>query len=372
MSGDSPTDGRPGPRGSGLRLTSHGRHDQTHDQTHDSDHDPNHASADDQPLDELELARALQPMPVDAPVKPARRFASPLQQLLGLSVSLVLIYMIFGRGAVTPPSTTAVAPITPSPRVASTSPAISDSLIELGLGAHIVGRSPYCTGVDSSVPVVGDLRDFDAERLALVHPDVLFVQPPLAGVDPALREFCAKNSIRLVERRLDALQDIALLADDFQEVFGAQLAPKLADARTFIATNPTARADAPRVLIIVSADPFLAVGRGNYIDQLLQRCGFINAVDGSGWVELSVEAIIALRPARIVGIAQTRATALEIEGVIEVLPWPNGPPAIACDAMPELLSPSLAAIAKRAAFAQLLGSPVPTTAPVPATSPEAR
>jgi hypothetical protein len=73
MSGDSPTDGRPGPRGSGLRLTSHGRHDQTHDPIHDS--------ADDQPLDELELARALQPMPVDAPVKPARRFASPLQQL---------------------------------------------------------------------------------------------------------------------------------------------------------------------------------------------------------------------------------------------------------------------------------------------------
>lgn len=186
MSGDSPTDGRPGPRGSGLRLTSHGRHDETHDQTHDSAHD----SADDQPLDELELARALQPMPVDAPVKPARRFASPLQQLLGLSVSLVLIYMIFGRGAVTPPSTTAVAPITPSPRVASTSPAISDSLIELGLGAHIVGRSPYCTGVDASVPVVGDLRDFDAERLALVHPDVLFVQPPLASRSGAARVLC--------------------------------------------------------------------------------------------------------------------------------------------------------------------------------------
>ena len=94
--------------------------------------------------------------------KPARKKGvSPLQQVIALLVSLTLIWFVF-RDAPGPAPTAGGAP---SPRVASTSPAITDSLVELGLADHIVGRSGFCTSVPKSVPVVGDLRDFDAERL---------------------------------------------------------------------------------------------------------------------------------------------------------------------------------------------------------------
>ncbi len=289
----------------------------------------------------------------EAPPKPPRIRASGLQQLFGLSLSLLLIWAIFGRGG-TPPTPAPII-VVPTPRVASTSPAITDSLVELGLAAHLVGRSPYCSGVSKDLPVVGDLRDFDAERLALAKPEVLFVQPPLAGVDPALQAYCTDQSIRLVERRLDTLEDLALLADDFESVFGAAIAPKLEPARRYLSTIATPRADAPRVLLIVSADPFLAVGRGNYLNSMLERCGFVNAVESKGWVELSVEAVVALAPARIVGLAQTESSALAIEGFAEVLPWPAAPPPIASGALPALLSPSFAAIARQHEFAKLLG-----------------
>ena len=283
--------------------------------------------------------------------KPARKKGvAPVQQVFALLVSLVLIWLVFRPGDGGKAATDGA----PNPRVASTSPAITDSLVELGLAAHIVGRSGYCTSVPKTVPVVGDLRDFDAERLALARPEVLFVQPPIAGVAPELREFCASKSIRLIERRIDTLADIAALADDIEAVFGAAIAPKLAEARGFLGEKPAIAGDAPRVLVVVSADPFLAVGRGNYLDELVAHAGWRNAVEADGWVELSVESILALKPDRIVGIAEHEAGAHEIESLLAILPWQGVQPETRVVAEPALLSPSLAAIARRAALAKLL------------------
>ena len=302
---------------------------------------------------------------IDATDKPAKRRVSPLQQAIGLTLSLALIWAIFGRDhaeqTAPPASAPTVAAVVPAPRVASLSPAITDSLAELGLAAHVVGRSGFCRSVPANVPVVGDLRSFDAERLALAKPDVLFVQPPIAGVDPALRELCAQKSIELVERRLDTLDDMRGLVADITHVFGAEAGERLAPIEAFLAEPASERKPSPstgaqRVVIVVSADPILAVGRGNYLDELLSRAGATNAVDAKGWVELSVESLVALKPARVIGISETRARALEVANFLEVLPWNGAPPIVVADALPELLTPSLRAIARRGELARLLSA----------------
>lgn len=276
--------------------------------------------------------------------KPARRRGvGSIQRMAGLLASLLLIWWVFGDDRAKVPAMRDA----PSPRVASTSPAITDSMVSLGLSAHIVGRSPYCRTVPREVPVVGDLRGFDAERLALVKPEVLFVQPPLAGVDPALREWCDRNAVTLVEQRIDSLAELGALGDAIGRVFGTKAAERLAAARTDLARAPAVAADAPAVLVVVSADPFLAVGRGNYLDEMLARCGVRNAVTADGWIELAAEAIVALGPARVVGISETEAGALDIAGFLEVLPWRGEPPEIRAEALPELLSPSFAALARQ-------------------------
>ena len=283
--------------------------------------------------------------------KPSRRRGvGPIQQMTGLLVSVLLIWWVFGGTGGTGP----VVGDAPSPRVACTSPAITDSLASLGLSAHVVGRSPYCRSVPSSVPVVGDLRDFDAERLAIVKPEVLFVQPPLAGVDPALRDWCGRNGVALVEQRIDSLAELAALGDAIERTFGAPAREALAPFRAELARAREVPADAPTVLVVVSADPFLAVGRGNYLDELLALCGVRNAVSAEGWVELAAEAIVALSPGRVVGIAETEAGALDIAGFLEVLPWPGARPEIRAEALPELLSPSFAALARRRELERLV------------------
>ncbi len=310
---------------------------------------------------------------LEKPAKP--KGVSPLQRMIGLLFAAVMLWVLFRLGG-SGDGPALLLPNAPAPRVASTSPAITESLLELGLAAHVVGRSGYCRGLPAEVPVIGDLRSFDAERLALAKPDVLFVQPPLAGTDPALREFCERKSIELVEQRIDSLAEISQLAARIERVFagaaedagpaedagggaGARLSDdarrKLAEARTFLDAEPAApSADAPRVLVVVSVDPVLAVGRGNYIHELIARAGFANAVEDDGWIELSAEAVVALAPARIVAIGETPVGALEVQGFLEVLPWNGAPPPITAGALPELLMPSLRMVARRDGFARLL------------------
>ena len=308
--------------------------------------------------------------------KPAKKKGvGPLQRMIGLLLSVVLIWAVFrlGGGGDGPAF---LLPDAPAPRVASTSPAITETLLELGLGAHVVGRSGYCRGLPADVPVIGDLRSFDAERLALAKPEVLFVQPPLAGVDPALREFCARRSITLAEQRIDSLAEISQLLQRIEQVFaevdggggadgdgggggsrlGEEARARIREARAFLdgGDGLPVPVDAARVLVVVSVDPVLAVGRGNYLHELLVRAGCDNAVEAEGWVELSAEAVVALRPTRIVAIGETPVGALEVQGFLEVLPWAGAHPPIAAGALPEMLIPSLRMVAKRGEFARLL------------------
>ena len=249
----------------------------------------------------------------------------------------------------------------PSPRIASMSPAITDSLAALGLAAHVVGRSPYCRSVDASLPVVGDLRDFDTERLALSAPDVLFVQPPLAGVDPSLRDYCEKHSITLVARRLESLSDVSTLVDDIAAAFGVTpniggtaLERALGDAKASIAPGARPSEGARRVLLVVSADPFLAVGRETYLDELLGGADLGNMVERTGYVELSAEMVLALAPSTVIGLAETATGARRIEEHLRRIPWrSDARPKIAVDAIPGLLSPSLVAVAKRPELVRL-------------------
>ena len=73
-------------------------------------------------------------------------------------------------------------------RIVSLSPAMTTMAIDLGLGNDLVGRTPFCRGLESPVAVVGSLEGVDAEVLVRVEPTVVLVQPGAGGSDPALVE----------------------------------------------------------------------------------------------------------------------------------------------------------------------------------------
>lgn len=200
-------------------------------------------------------------------------------------------------------------------RIVSLSPALSRMLVDLGLGDEIVGRTPYCTALPDSVPVVGDLRNLPLEDLVRVRPTHVVVQTPRAGVDPALVDLAGRLGWHLESwAALDDLDDIArvlaelptaLAVDESERAELAGRAGRIqADIDAAVAAGTdTATRWRGRVLLVHATDPVGVYGTETYLDDVLGALGAENAAPVRGWGTLSLEDVVRLDPEAIVMIA---------------------------------------------------------------------
>lgn len=199
---------------------------------------------------------------------------------------------------------------------ASLSPAITSTLVALGAGDDIVGRTPWCA---SDAPVVGSLLDLDAEALVVAHPCVILVQPPAQGIDSGLGAIATRlgaavhawplatlTQVRTMVRELPAAvapgdRRIAARADDLLAAMDRACAPLTWDA-------------ARTVLIVQSGDGRLAFGPSTYLGEFLGACSVPNALAEGAWQTLGMEDMVTLDPAvlLIIGSAPSPWT-VEIE-----------------------------------------------------------
>ncbi len=202
-------------------------------------------------------------------------------------------------------------------RIVSLSPALSQVLLDLGLGDRIVGRTPFCDALPDAIPIVGSLLDVDYERLLTIAPTHLVVQPAASGTDPELERLAVANGWILIEQGLDRLEDVAVFVDalpaglQIDAADGSEAAEALAALgerartaaarlRALIVPADAAAGPAPvRTLLLVGTDPPTAAGRATFVDEMLVAAGGVNAVEAEGYPELTLEDIVGLDPERI-------------------------------------------------------------------------
>lgn len=188
-------------------------------------------------------------------------------------------------------------------RIASLSPALTATAAELGAGAAIVGRTPWCKGIDPSVPVVGSLVDCDLERLVSLRPDLVLVQARQPSED--LAGIAQARGIDLRCWHLDTVDDVqrmvAELGRELQRrgIAGAQAAADAIVAGHLRSVQEPLAERAP-TLLLFSTDPPMAFGSGTYPDGLWREMGGTNAIDAPGYPQLGAEDIVRLAPARTV------------------------------------------------------------------------
>ncbi len=214
--------------------------------------------------------------------------------------------LLAGCGDASAPGTSAgtAAPPHSSPRATvSLSPAITATLVDLGVGDAVVGRTPWCWAVPETVPAVGSLLEIDYERLIEAGPAAVLVQPGVGGVDPELERIAGERGWTLAAWRLERLADVEAMLEGLRSippVAGdasaiARLERRLGEIEA-LRTAPVATS-APRVLLLVSADPPTAAAADTFLDELVEAAGGRNALDGRrGYVGLSLEEIVALAP----------------------------------------------------------------------------
>ena len=187
-------------------------------------------------------------------------------------------------------------------RIVSLSPGITATVVDIGFGDLVVGRSAFCTAVDREVPVVGDLLQVDYERLLRLAPSDVFMQTTTAGRDSHLSKLADDGHFVLHSWRVDRLSDIQLLHRDLSNLLGGQ------EKELKISLDQEDEQELPTILIMTTGsdgNAGLCFGRQTYLGDLLDLMGTQNALQSDGWIMLSLEDIGKLQPELIVVVADT-------------------------------------------------------------------
>jgi iron complex transport system substrate-binding protein len=194
-------------------------------------------------------------------------------------------------------------------RIVSTSPSITETLFALGLGDRVVGVSTYCRFPPevAKLPKVGTFLKPDAEAIAALRPDLVFVHDVSNGIDRRLAslkipyEVVSRGSLPAVFATIRQIASAAGVPERGDHV--------VADTeRRLDAIRRSAPPKRPRVLFIIGRRPgmladLVAIGPGSYIDELITIAGGTNVLDIAGQPEyprISMEAILRFDPAVII------------------------------------------------------------------------
>jgi len=192
-------------------------------------------------------------------------------------------------------------PPTPSPRIVSFSPALTDLLYDMELGEHVVGVTSYCMpGGDNSPPVVGNRNRVSAESILAVKPDLILIQQnpsdfgAVRSIDP---------QVRIESFRFDSLADIAAAIDRIGKLTGKETIAARHRKRFLDGLDAVRRRVAglprPKVLFVMGYDRPSTGGKGTFMDEMIRLAGGTNAAADrgyAGWKKLNRENILAMAP----------------------------------------------------------------------------
>ena len=196
-------------------------------------------------------------------------------------------------------------------RIVSMSPGITNTLIDAGFSNYLVGRSPFCHHANQSIPVVGDLRDVDFERLLKMTPSHVFVQQTSSGIDEHLLALSTQGKFELHAWPMDRLEDIKTL---YRELTGL-----LGGSQQILEFSPLTTVSFQSPVLVISpgleGSAGLSFGTETYIDDLLQGMGIDNVLHQSGWISLSLEDIGRLNPKSIIVVSDNEIAESTLTGL---------------------------------------------------------
>jgi iron complex transport system substrate-binding protein len=216
--------------------------------------------------------------------------------VISLRLAAVAAFSLFALAIVSPADAAA------SMRIVSLAPSVTETLFALGAGPSVVGVSDYCDYPPEvrRLPRVGSFLTPNLEAIIAVRPTLVIG----LGLSSDVRQIRAlksmgypvllvrDNSLAEIETSIEAVGVRIGRESDARDLV-AQIRAQIAAVRARLASVKSERA-----LMLVGHQPIVAVGRGTYLDELLQiaRAENIAAAANEEWPHLSLEYIIAMRP----------------------------------------------------------------------------
>ena len=169
----------------------------------------------------------------------------------------------------------------PKPRIASLVPSLTELVVELGLGPHLVARTGYCihpAQALAAVPKIGGTKDVNLAKLRRLAPTHVLVNVDENRADTvaALREFVPNIVVTHPCAPADNLALVEQLRGVFEGLAGvtSRAAALRAEIERELALTPAPSAASARVLYVIWHDPWMTVARDTYISRMLALIGW--------------------------------------------------------------------------------------------------
>ena len=195
---------------------------------------------------------------------------------------------------------TAFAQEKPAERIISLGPVLTEEIFLLGSADKLIGTTTYCQRPEAAKQKerVGSVQDINIEKIVSLRPDLV-----LATVltDPRAKEKLRSLGVRVVD--VPNAKDFDGICSVFRmlgKLLGKEAKADLiiADARDKVQDLKAALGGVKkvRVFIQVGVNPLVTIGKGAFINDLIESAGGVNIVTDSGYLQYSREKVLQSDP----------------------------------------------------------------------------
>jgi iron complex transport system substrate-binding protein len=191
-------------------------------------------------------------------------------------------------------------------RIVSLAPSVTEGIFALGLGDRLVGVTTYCDYPPAAkrLPKIGGFMNPSLEAILAARPDLVIGVS--GATDPAKAQEMERLGLKVTLISLSNLKDILDSIKTLAALLGrAETGQKLVNriaAQIQAVEKRVKRAPRRSVLLVVGIHPLIAVGRKNFIDELITLAGGENVAARASqpWLNLPEEFVVAKAPQVII------------------------------------------------------------------------
>ena len=208
----------------------------------------------------------------------------------------------------------------PPQRVVSLAPSITETIYALGLEDRLVGVTDFCNYPPAvkSKPRVGGMVNPNIEAILLLRPQLVIATADGNIAQDIFRLEKEKTAVLMIDSRNlpEVLRDIALIAKAMgEEGRGRRLVKAMQRRIDQVKAEVKVMPRRPLVLVEVEHEPLISVGRGTFLNDLVELAGGKNLAGDAPlrYPRFSLEEILARKPEAIVILAMTYQSCCEAQ-----------------------------------------------------------
>jgi ABC-type Fe3+-hydroxamate transport system substrate-binding protein len=184
----------------------------------------------------------------------------------------------------------------PPKRIISLVPSQTELLFYLGLSDRVVGITKYCAHPQKwvrNLPKIGGTKNFKFEIIDQLKPDLIIGNKEEnyeSGISALQTKYPVwVSDVSSYEQALQMIEEVGALTD---RIDPANSLRNEIDARfeRLPKKKPT------RVLYLIWRQPWMAAGKGTFIDSMLSKIGFVNVVEEARYPTLSDAQLQQMQP----------------------------------------------------------------------------